>query len=88
MPDNADQADLFAGPAVSLPRAPRRALAALLIGALALVVSLTGLADRVGEQAVESGLQRALVAFAIARSLNGVISVVQGTEIAVQPAGI
>lgn len=33
-------------------------------------------------------LQRALVTFAVARGLNGVISVAQGTEIALQPIGI
>ena len=37
---------------------------------------------------VDAAFKRALLAFAIARGLNGVISVAQGTEIAVQPAGI
>jgi hypothetical protein len=36
----------------------------------------------------ESLFQRALVTFALARTLNGVISAVQGTELALQPAGI
>jgi hypothetical protein len=33
-------------------------------------------------------LKRALAAFAVARALNGVISVAQGTELAVQPVGV
>ena len=32
--------------------------------------------------------RRALVTFALARTLNGLISAVQGTEIALQPAGV
>lgn len=37
---------------------------------------------------VEAGLKRALVSFASARALNAIISVVQGTAIAVQPFGV
>lgn len=36
----------------------------------------------------ESGLKRTLLTYAAARGLNGVISVAQGTEVAVEPAGI
>lgn len=39
-------------------------------------------------QKVDAGLQRALVSFATARALNGVISVAQGTELSLQPAGV
>lgn len=39
-------------------------------------------------QLTDSGLKRALVSFASARTLNAVISVAQGTEVAVQPAGV
>ena len=39
-------------------------------------------------QQVDAGLKRALVSFATAWALNGVISVAQGTEIALQPAGV
>ena len=45
-------------------------------------------ADELGSSHVDSALSRALLAFAIARGLNGVISVAQGTEIAIQPAGV
>ena len=37
---------------------------------------------------VDAGLKRALVSYATARALNAVISVAQGTEVAVQPAGV
>jgi hypothetical protein len=44
--------------------------------------------ETVANQQVEAGLKRALISFATARALNAVISVVQGTEVAVQPAGV
>lgn len=44
--------------------------------------------DVYAEEQVEAALTRALIAFAIARGLNGVISVAQGTEVAIQPAGV
>ena len=50
--------------------------------------SVSKLFDTYGEQYTEEGFQRSLVAFAIAKTLNGAISVVQGTEVAVEPAGI
>jgi hypothetical protein len=57
--------------------------------ALSLVaLSWQGGMDRHAQDRVEAQLQRALVAFALARGLNGVISMAQGTEVAVQPAGV
>ncbi len=44
--------------------------------------------DDIGENYTEQGLKRALVAYGIARGLNGVISVAQGTEVAVEPVGV
>lgn len=44
--------------------------------------------DEWGLQATEAGFSRALLTFGISRALNGVISVVQGTEVAVEPVGI
>jgi len=62
---------------------------ALSLACLLLVFSAyTGLVDAVGREYTDKGFKRALVTFAIARSLNGVISVAQGTEVALQPAGI
>lgn len=37
---------------------------------------------------IDAAFRRALLGYAIARGLNGVISVAQGTEVAVQPAGV
>lgn len=73
-----------------LPQPPRllrrTAVALLLVLAVALCwwPRLSAMAD----QAVDAGLKRALVSFATARTLHGVISVVQGTELAVQPMGM
>lgn len=58
-----------------------------------LVVLLLGLASwqplfDAGSDRVDAMFDRALVAFASARALNGVISVIQGTEVALQPAGV
>lgn len=44
--------------------------------------------DNVAENYTEQGIKRTLVTYAVSRSLNGIISVVQGTEVAVSPAGI
>ncbi len=54
----------------------------------ATVLALVPIADEIGQSHVDEAFKRALIAFAIARGLNGVISVAQGTEIALQPAGV
>ena len=59
-------------------------IAALLLAMLALF----GTIDNTSQGYTEESFKRALVTFGIARGLNGVISVAQGTEIAVQPAGV
>ncbi len=59
-------------------------LLAVVVGILA----YTGTVDEYGEDYADKGFKRALATFAVARALNGVISVAQGTEVAVQPAGI
>ncbi len=59
-----------------------------LLALLLLGLAQQGGVDRFGLHYTESGFKRALVTFAVARSLNGVISVAQGTEVAVQPAGV
>ncbi len=48
----------------------------------------SGWLDQQGYRYTQSGLQRALVTFGVSRTLNGVISVAQGTEVAVEPVGI
>mgnify|MGYP001814193107 FL=1 len=55
---------------------------------LAVAGALTGHIDRASEEQAENALTNALVTFAVARTLNGVISVAQGTEIALEPGGV
>ena len=53
-----------------------------------LAVNQFDLVDSVSHEYTEMGMKRALLTFAAARALNGVISVAQGTEVALEPAGI
>ena len=55
---------------------------------LVAVVATGGWLDRSAAGYYENAFQRALVTFALARAMNGVISVIQGTEVAVEPAGV
>ena len=58
---------------------------------LLLLVALLSVLPVLDQQAArnyETLFQRALVTFALARGLNGVISVAQGTEVAVEPGGM
>lgn len=62
-----------------------------IISVLALMLILLvqlGPLDQLAKDYTEQGLKRVLVTYALARGLNGVISVAQGTEIAVQPVGV
>jgi hypothetical protein len=72
------------GPARPGPR--QWLLAALLL--FVVVLSSVSTVDRFAEQKYEALFQRAFVTFALARTLNGLISAVQGTELALQPAGV
>lgn len=63
----------------------------LILGLLALVlvmVAASGIVDRPGREYLNQSMTRTLVTFGIARALNGVISVAQGTEVAIEPAGV
>jgi hypothetical protein len=44
--------------------------------------------DQQAQSASKATLARALTTYALARGLNGVISVAQGTEVAIQPVGV
>lgn len=59
-----------------------------LVMILVAAVAATGVADDVSNDYAEDALKRALATFAVARTLNGVISVAQGTEIALEPGGV
>ena len=58
----------------------------VVIASLALAAS--GVVDDTAETFAEDAFKQALVTFAAARTLNGVISLAQGTEIAVEPGGV
>lgn len=53
-----------------------------------IVIGWTGTLDTPARVQTEEALDRALISYALARTMNGIISVAQGTEIAVQPAGV
>jgi hypothetical protein len=59
----------------------------LLLLAVAVTAALP-VVDEGAQDRYQDMFQRALVSFALARTLNGVISTIQGTELAVQPAGV
>lgn len=65
----------------------RAIIASILIGT-ALVIANLGWIDEWSREYTQTSLKRALITFGVARGLNGVISVAQGTEVAIQPAGI
>ena len=52
-----------------------------------IALAYTGSIDGKGREYTENSLNKALITFGIARGLNGVISVAQGTEVAIHPAG-
>jgi len=54
-----------------------------LLALTASAVAISGVADHAADTYAEDALKRALVTFAAARTLNGVISVVQSTEVGV-----
>ncbi|RRQ20982.1 hypothetical protein [Thiohalobacter thiocyanaticus] len=70
-----------------MPSTLRKVLLSLCI-LLLLGLAHGGWLDAAGREYTEAGFKRALVTFGIARGLNGVISVAQGTEVAFQPAGV
>ena len=66
----------------------RRNIAWTLAALAAVVLAVSGVADSVSDDYSDEAFKRGLVTFAIARALNGVISVAQGTEVAVEPGGV
>lgn len=59
-----------------------------LLGLSLAVLAHLAILDKAGLSHTEEGLNRALVTYGLSRGLNGVISVVQGTEVAIEPVGI
>ncbi len=59
-----------------------------LLAIFLIIISFSGWLDDIGENYTEQGLKRALITYGVARGLNGVISVAQGTEVAIEPMGV
>ncbi len=59
-----------------------------IIAALLVILSFSRVLDNASSQSTEEALVRALATYGVARALNGVISVAQGTELAIEPAGV
>lgn len=55
---------------------------------VSIIFTLNQTLDISSKQYIDKAFNRALITFGIAKTLNGVISVAQGTEVAIQPAGI
>ncbi len=55
---------------------------------LAVAVSLSESFDVKSSEQLDAAFKRSLVTFAVARGLNGLVSVVQGTEVSLTPAGV
>ena len=66
----------------------RKKIVWTVVAVVAVGLALTGFADETSDTYADEAFKRALITFAIARSLNGVISVAQGTEVAVEPGGV
>lgn len=59
-----------------------------LLAVISAAAAVSGAVDSMSDEFADRALKRALVTFAVARTLNGVISVAQGTEVAIEPAGV
>ena len=66
----------------------RRKILMTILALLAVAAALSGVVDSASRDYGEQAFKRALLTFAVARTLNGVISVAQGTEVAIEPAGV
>lgn len=73
-----------------MTRAPKPYAKTATIAVALLLVALSWYRpiEVMAESQLNDGFKRALVSFASARALNGVISVVQGTQVAVEPLGV
>ena len=70
------------------PMTKRRKITLTLVAIVTAALAWSGVADGLSDDYADEAFKRALVTFAVARTLNGVISVAQGTEVAVEPGGV
>jgi len=75
-------------PSVKLSHLNKSSLIIVCAVVCATIIALLPATDTMGREHVDASFKRALAAAAIARGLNGVISVAQGTELGIQPAGV
>lgn len=66
----------------------KRRLIWAIVAVVASALAFSGIADTTSNDYAKQAFKRALVTFAVARTLNGVISVAQGTEVAIEPGGV
>lgn len=66
----------------------KRKLTWTIVAVLAVGAGLSGITEKTGQQYSDAALKRSLLTFAAARTLNGAISVAQGTELALEPGGV
>ena len=65
----------------------KKALLPLLV-ALMVACSWLNPFDSIAVEKVDAGLKRALISFASARTLNAVVSVIQETDVSIEPGGV
>lgn len=59
-----------------------------ILGVALVILTQLNFLDSLSLEHTETGLKRALVTYGVSRGLNGVISVAQGTEVAIEPVGV
>lgn len=59
-----------------------------ILGLALVILTQLNFLDSLSLEHTEKGLKRALVTYGVSRGLNGVISVAQGTEVAIEPVGV
>ena len=67
---------------------PTRKILWSLVAIASTALAVSSIADEISRHHADDAFNNALVTFAIVRTLNGVISVAQGTELALEPGGV
>ena len=70
------------------PLRPSGRVVAIVLVAVLVACAWFGPLEAAASRQIDAGLKRALVSFAVARTLNAIISVAQGTEVSLQPLGV
>jgi hypothetical protein len=67
---------------------PTQKILLSLVAIVSTAIAVSSLVDGASRRHADEAFRNALVTFAISRTLNGVISVAQGTELALEPGGV